>query len=394
MALFGRLKKFDPYFETTAIEPGGYEFDEDLDDLEEGELPGGDPYYVGGAAKFRDAATMLDLLKKAGIVHVTETVAPDGSTFLFQGDGQGLAFGRQLSINHPLLRGRGYGFFGKRTPDLTDLDVVREDCDYTIEIQVWGRASGDAEVGALPCGIERAKVGENREAGILMGGDNWALWVTSTKGLRDSFAFLADDISKALGQGITFWDRYGTAPFLVPEFLPEIAYDVFKAGNHPQYLTAIVEGSGHRNPDHLLPDISNSILERQLCVLFFAWRSSGYVYGDIPVIVTFVPSDTRPIGNPPAEITEYAKAVRAADPQSFVLVNKFSRFVIHLHPSQPGEAEMSRIAVDYFQTQLSGDIYAPVLKNSTAPVKPASVPRVGEELLTPSAPFNLPGDDD
>lgn len=55
MALFGRRKKFDPYFETSAVEPGGYEFDEDLDDLEEGELPAGEPYYVGGSARFHAA---------------------------------------------------------------------------------------------------------------------------------------------------------------------------------------------------------------------------------------------------------------------------------------------------------------------------------------------------
>ena len=69
MALYGRRKKFNPYFETTSVEHGGYEFDEDLDDLEEGELPAGEPYYVGGSAKFSDAVVMLSLLRKAGLVH-------------------------------------------------------------------------------------------------------------------------------------------------------------------------------------------------------------------------------------------------------------------------------------------------------------------------------------
>jgi hypothetical protein len=291
------------------------------------------------------------------------------------------------------LRGRAYGFFGKRTPDLTDLDIVREDCDYTIDIQVWGRATDEAELGGLPCGIQRAKVGENREVGVLIGGDNWALWVTSTKGLSDSFAFLADEITKALGQGITFWDRFATAPFLVPEFLPKTAYDVFGACKHPQYLTDVVEAAGHQDRRELLPDLTGSILQREMCGLFFAWRPSGYIYPDIPVCVTFLAGDTRPVGEPPAEISDYAAAVRQADPASFVLVNKYSRFVIHLHPTEPGDAEMARIAVDYFQTQLGGDIHAPMLKYAGAPVKAVTVANVGQELVTPELPLHPPSDD-
>lgn len=168
-----------PYFATEFREPGGYQFDGD--EPEENE----EPVYYGGAMTFRDADDIFELLESANLIDVRGRPSADLNHKYDDENGVCL-----------LGQGKKYG-----SSCYSGDDVDR----YFIDAEVW--TQDDFDRFASSPAFAKARIVDDPDVLALIGGDNWAVWIT--RGARDAEIHpnIVDIVLEVIGQGVVLFAK-------------------------------------------------------------------------------------------------------------------------------------------------------------------------------------------
>lgn len=168
-----------PYFATENREAGGYQFD--------GDEPVGneEPVYYGGAMTFRDADDIFELLESANIIDVRGRPSADLNPKYDDENGVCL-----------LGQGKKYG-----SSCYSGDDVDR----YFIDAEVW--TQDDFDRFASSAAFAKARLVDDPDVLALIGGDNWAVWIT--RGARDAEIHpnIVDIVLEVIGQGVVLFAK-------------------------------------------------------------------------------------------------------------------------------------------------------------------------------------------
>jgi hypothetical protein len=244
----------DVYFSTVFRETAGWMFDDDEPVL------GEEPIYYGGQMTFRDADVIFERLQNARLIDVRGRPLVD---FNHKYDDE----------NNVCLLGQGKKY-GSSIYSGDDVDV------YFIDVEVWTKR--EIEAYGPSAAFKKALLVEDPRVLALIGGDNWAIWVS--RGARDGEISpkLLLEITSALGQGAILWQK----PFPMPE-RPDRR---FKDARH---LTLNLNVDGNKDPlqinDFYVDEVHRRLDEQNASIFMHNHVDSGE-YSSSAALVTWRPT--------------------------------------------------------------------------------------------------------